>query len=62
MDDVDITADRIQAEEDALVAATRAAAAAIPAGEAGICDYCEEHFSRLVKGVCGRCRDEYKLF
>lgn len=37
------------------------AAASIPAGEPGECGRCGEHFSRLVGGACGRCRDKYKL-
>jgi len=31
--------------------------AAIPEGEPGICNHCEEGFTRLVRGKCGRCRD-----
>lgn len=36
-------------------------AAAIPAGEAGECDLCGEHYARLVNGVCARCRDKRGL-
>lgn len=61
MDDIDATNERTQAEEAAAVAAARKAAASIPKGEPGICEYCEEEFTRLVNGACGRCRDEYKL-
>ena len=27
----------------------------------GECEWCGEHFPRLVKKACGRCRDEFKL-
>lgn len=30
-------------------------------GHAGECDFCGEHFSRLVDGACGWCRDKYRL-
>lgn len=33
----------------------------IPPGEPGMCDFCGHEFSRLVKGVCGFCRDKYKV-
>ena len=39
----------------------RAAAAAIPAGEAGECDLCGEYFARTVNGICARCRDRRNL-
>lgn len=61
MDDIDATNERTQAEEAAAVAAARKAAAAIPKGEPGECEYCGYKFTRLVNGACGRCRDEYKL-
>jgi hypothetical protein len=41
--------------------AIRNQAAAIPVGEPGDCDGCGYHFSRLVKGYCGRCRDRLRL-
>ena len=37
-------------------------AAEIPVGEAGDCDSCGEFFTRLVDGMCGRCRDKYVRF
>lgn len=37
------------------------AAASIPAGTPGDCDYCGEYFERLVFQACGRCRDKFKL-
>jgi RNA polymerase-binding transcription factor DksA len=30
-------------------------------GTPGECDFCGEHFSRLIRGACGGCRDKYKL-
>ena len=27
-------------------------------GDAGECDNCGKHFSRVVNSLCGRCRDE----
>lgn len=35
----------------------RAGVYTIPPGEPGVCDDCGEEFSRLVNGLCGRCRD-----
>ena len=37
-------------------------AAEIPVGEAGECDSCGEFFTRLVDGMCGRCRDKFARF
>ena len=37
------------------------AAQDIPVGNPGICDFCGEHFGRLVDGACGFCRDKWKL-
>lgn len=39
----------------------RRAAAAIPAGEPGDCDYCGLPKPRLVGGACAHCRDKYRL-
>jgi hypothetical protein len=39
----------------------RLRAAQIPAGEEGDCEECGQHFTRLVNGYCGRCRDYLKL-
>ena len=35
--------------------------AEIPAGNPGECDGCGDHFYRLVNGMCGYCRDKYRL-
>lgn len=39
----------------------REAAANIPAGEPGECDYCGYFKQRLVRGACGKCRDDFNL-
>lgn len=49
-------------EYDAMnIAKARKAASEMVNHGAGICEHCEEEFSRLVNGACGRCRDEFKL-
>lgn len=49
-------------EYDAMsIAKIRQAASEMVNHGAGVCDYCEEEFERLVHGACGRCRDEFKL-
>ena len=37
-------------------------AAEIPVGESGECDGCGEFFTRLVDGMCGRCRDKFAKY
>ena len=37
------------------------AAAKIPAGVSGECEYCGDYFVRLIGGACGRCRDFHRL-
>ena len=39
----------------------RQAAASIPAGNPGVCEYCDLPSPRLVGGACATCRDKYKL-
>jgi hypothetical protein len=56
-DELDRASEREQAERDRMLAAATAAAAAMPKGEPGDCDGCGEFFTRLVDGLCGRCRD-----
>lgn len=43
------------------MALIQAKAKHMPAGTEGDCNECGEHFSRLVKGLCGRCRDYLRL-
>lgn len=57
-DDVDNASEKSLREEEMRNRAYAEQAARIPVGEPGICEECEEHFSRLVEGRCGRCRDE----
>lgn len=57
----DFASDLEMAERERAEQAVRQAAAAIPPGEPGVCDYCDTWFSRLVGGACGQCRDRFKL-
>ena len=61
MDDVDFSNERAQEHEEASIKTARIAAASIPIGEGGECQYCGYEFERIVNGACGRCRDEFKL-
>lgn len=61
MDEIDRANERSQEHEAASIAAAMKAAADIPAGKSGECEYCGDEFERLVNGACGRCRDEFKL-
>ncbi len=61
MDDIDRAGAHIEATEKLLIDATRKKAADIPAGEKGVCAYCDEFSERLVLGNCARCRDYFKL-
>ena len=46
---------------DDTLALIRARAAHIPAGEEGDCQECGLYFTRLVRGYCGKCRDELHI-
>lgn len=61
MDDLDLSQEKQEKLDEARLRKARALAQAIPEGEPGECEYCGGHFVRLVNGVCGRCRDEFKL-
>ena len=61
MDELDLTTERAAILEQARVADASRIAAAIPAGNPGVCDECEEYRPRLVRGHCARCRDQLKL-
>jgi len=61
MDDADKAGDHVEKTESANIAAIREKAANITAGTKGECEYCGYEFERLVKGACGRCRDEFRL-
>lgn len=66
-DEVDKTSERMDNELSLTVADLCRRAAEIPAGRAGDCYYCGEHFPRVVEvrcpvigamvEACGRCRD-----
>jgi hypothetical protein len=57
-DEADLASDLQESFNDAAI---KAAAKPIPPGTPGECDYCGKHFSRLIGGACGRCRDEHHL-
>lgn len=61
MDEADITAERMQVLDEAMLANAKNKAAEIPAGSPGECDMCGEWSGRLVKGICAPCRDKYKI-
>ena len=61
-DDADKASYFIESVIDDHVKEAMRRAAEIPVGEAGDCDSCGEFFTRLVDGMCGRCRDKYARF
>ena len=61
MDDIDRAGAHIEATEKQIIDAARKAAADIPAGNPGVCEWCGNHKERLVNDACGFCRDEFKL-
>lgn len=58
---IDQANDKAQDAADHAVEERRRAAAAIPHGEPGECEWCGELKARLVNGACGRCRDQWRL-
>ena len=60
-DEIDAANDRAMMDTESCLNVARMAAARIPVGEPGECDYCGEEFSRLVGGACARCRDGFNL-
>jgi len=60
-DDADVAADDIETLNSKRLAAISQAAANIPAGSPGVCDWCGEESGRLVKGACAPCRERFKL-
>lgn len=61
MDEIDRAEANIEKFEADAIGAARKAAADIPAGESGECEYCGDYFDRIVSGACGRCRDEFNI-
>lgn len=57
MDIIDQANDHAASEAAAREAAIRRAAAEIPVGVPGDCDFCGEWSGRLVDGICAPCRD-----
>lgn len=60
-DEIDQANDRAQADNERAIADARAVAAAIPVGEPGQCDMCDEWSGRLVGGACAPCRTKWRL-
>ena len=68
MQDREFTADPIDSADyyiesviDDHVRDAMRAAQDIPVGNHGECDGCGDWFGRLVHGMCGFCRDKYKV-
>lgn len=66
MDDVDITVEHMERVQSASLGMICEAAAKIPEGKAGDCNYCGDWFKRVVEVkhdifACGRCRDRHGL-
>lgn len=57
-DDADITDEVIEKEMELSLRIIMNRANRMPKGSAGECDECGFYFSRIVNGMCGRCRDE----
>lgn len=53
--------DHAERERSRAEAITRNAAAAMPAGVQGDCDFCGEWSGRIVGGACAPCRDARRL-
>lgn len=60
-DDADRADMSIESVIDFRVGEAMRAALAIPAGNPGDCDICEEWSGRLVNGACAPCRDRMGL-
>ena len=58
-DDVDLTQDRIEREEE-IYRKYRPREYKIEPGQSGDCDYCDLFSKRLIHGECARCRDRSK--
>lgn len=57
MDEAEISTQSQSILENAELNKIRRLASDIPEGKPGECLDCGQHFSRLVKGLCGICRD-----
>lgn len=56
-DEADIANDYLEKKSAKVLADIRKQADMIPVGKPGDCAECGDHFTRLVSGYCGRCRD-----
>lgn len=61
MDEGELADEHITRLLNADVDQVRQKASLIPAGVEGDCELCGEHFARIVRGACARCRDKHKL-
>ena len=57
MDEADISTESQRFVDQVSLAEIRKNAADIPKGHPGECIDCGQHFTRLVNGLCGICRD-----
>lgn len=57
-DEIDRANDYADKLNQSHVDRARRAAAEIPIGEHGECEWCGEHSQRIVDNYCARCRDE----
>lgn len=57
-DEADIAQDLQETLNQTAIAAARVP---LDPGTPGECEYCGEHFTRLIGGACGRCRDAHRL-
>lgn len=57
-DEIDQIQENVSLLDNLSIKQVRANAAKIPSGEPGECCSCGEFFKRVVRGLCGRCRDD----
>jgi hypothetical protein len=60
-DQIDDGCKREQEDTEKCIAAAREAASRIEIGFAGTCQECGRNLPRIVRGHCGKCRDDLKL-
>lgn len=57
VDEVDSANDAAEEHRAALERLIRRQAANMPKGSPGTCDDCDQYFTRIVLGLCARCRE-----
>lgn len=60
-DEIDQQQECDKVYDDVRLREIRRRAAAIPEGNQGVCEWCDNESPRLVGGACARCRDENGL-